>query len=126
MGDLRLDFWSPYTVQYSTVQCSEALTHLGVGEVGRDDGHTLGGGETAGVDDQQQLHHGVVGVDGSCMGSNERDDEGGESVTGLYDVDVLAPHLVQQLHVGLVVCKLLQQDLARSHPNLPCNQLGQF
>ena len=33
--------------------------------------------------------------------------EGGESVTGLYDVDVLAPHLVQQLHVGLIVRKLL-------------------
>ena len=50
----------------------------------------------------------------------------GLRLTSLYDVDVLTPHLVQQLHVGLVIGELLQQDLARSHPDLPRYELGQF
>ena len=38
------------------------LVPLGVGEVGGDDGDGLGRGQAARVDDQQQLHHSIIGV----------------------------------------------------------------
>ena len=38
------------------------LVPLGVGEVGGDDGDGLGRCQAARVDDQQQLHHSIIGV----------------------------------------------------------------
>ena len=48
------------------------------------------------------------------------------SGTCLNDVNILAPHLVHQLHVCLIVCEFLQQNLARSDTHFSCNQLCQF
>ena len=48
------------------------------------------------------------------------------SGTCLNDVNILAPHLVHQLHVCLIVCKFLQQNLARSDTHFSCNQLCKF
>ena len=47
-------------------------------------------------------------------------------VTCLDDVHVLAPHLLLQLHIGLIVGRLSQNNLPRLYPHFLCNQGSQF
>ena len=49
-----------------------------------------------------------------------------KSGTCLNDVNILAPHLIHQLHVCLIVGEFLQQNLARPDTHFSCNQLCQF
>ena len=46
--------------------------------------------------------------------------------TCLDDVDILAPYLVHQLNVGLIVCKLSQNNFARFNTNFSCNEFSQL